>query len=196
MITAIIMASGLSTRMGTNKLLLKYKNKLIIEYTFELIKELNFEQIIVVSKYDEIMKLSKIYNFQYVYNENANLGQSESIKLGVLHSENSDGYIFFVGDQPFLEMKYIKEMINTFNKDKQYIIIPRHNYINGNPVIFPWGKREKLLKLKNDEKGKMIISEADKIKYVSVSKDMLIDIDTKEDYKKLGVQNEKNKNCR
>ncbi len=78
-------------------------------------------------------------------------------------------------------------MINTFNKDKQYIIIPRHNYINGNPVIFPWGKREKLLKLKNDEKGKMIISEADKIKYVSVSKDMLIDIDTKEDYKKLGV---------
>ncbi len=95
MITAIIMASGLSTRMGTNKLLLKYKNKLIIEYTFELIKELKFEQVIVVSKYDEIMKLSKIYNFQYIYNENANLGQSESIKLGVLNSKNSDGYIFF-----------------------------------------------------------------------------------------------------
>jgi molybdenum cofactor cytidylyltransferase len=93
-------------------------------------------------------------------------------------------------------MKYIKEMINTFNKDKQYIVIPRHIYTNGNPVIFPIDKREELLNLKNDEKGKKIISEADKIKYVSVSKEMLIDIDTKEDYKKLGVQNEKNKNCR
>lgn len=187
MITAIIMASGLSSRMGKNKLLLKYNNKPIIEYVFKAVKKSNFNEVIVVSQYNEIKNLSKEYDFKYVHNENANIGQSESIKLGILNSKKSHGYMFFVGDQPFIDTKYIEKMINTFNENKQYIIIPRYKNKSGNPVIFPNNKRNELLNLKNDEKGKKVITKTSKIKYVDVSKNMLFDIDTTEDYKKLEV---------
>ncbi len=61
MITAIIMASGLSKRMGENKLLLKYKDKTIIEYVFDEISKVEFKEVIVVSSYDEIKDISKKY---------------------------------------------------------------------------------------------------------------------------------------
>ncbi|HSQ90338.1 molybdenum cofactor cytidylyltransferase [Romboutsia sp.] len=191
MITAIIMASGLSSRMGENKLLLNYNNKPIIEYVFKAVKKSNFNEVIVVSQYNEIEKLSKEYKFKYIHNENANTGQSESIKLGTLNSKKSDGYMFFVGDQPFIDIKHIETMIKTFNENKEYIIIPRYKNKSGNPVIFPYNKINELLNLKNDEKGKKVITKTSKIKYVDVSENMLFDIDTKEDYKKLGVGNEK-----
>ncbi|MFR1384826.1 MAG: molybdenum cofactor cytidylyltransferase, partial [Clostridioides difficile] len=56
----------------------------------------------------------------------------------------------------------------------------------GNPVIFPYSKKEELLALKEDEKGKTILKNSSKIKYVEVPKEMLFDIDTKMDYERIG----------
>lgn len=186
-ITAIIMASGLSTRMGANKLLLDYKNEPIIQYVFEAVKNCLFHEVIVISQYNEIKKISENYEFKYVHNENYDIGQSESIKLGILNSKPCDGYMFFVGDQPLLDEIHIKNMISAFYKNLDYIIIPKYKNKTGNPVIFPFSKKEELLKLKNDEKGKKIINKTSNIKYIEVPESMLFDIDTKEDYKKLEV---------
>lgn len=185
MINAIIMASGLSTRMGENKLLLDYKNSPIIEHTFKAIKDINFNKVIVVSQYEQVLSLAKKYNYITVENKNSNIGQSESIKLGILNSEPCDGFMFFVGDQPFINKSDIQILINTFNQDKDYIVIPRYKSKTGNPVIFPFDKKNQLLELRGDEKGKKIIKNSTKIKYVDVSENVLLDIDTKEDYDRI-----------
>lgn len=186
MITAIIMASGLSKRMGENKLLLKYKDKTIIEYVFDEISKVEFKEVIVVSSYDEIKDISKKYNYKYIENKRNYIGQSESIRLGINNSKESFGYMFFVGDQPLIDSKYINKMIEVFNENKDFIIIPRYKDRKGNPVIFPESKREELLSLTEDEKGKKVITNLCKIKYVDVSEYMLFDIDTKKDYIQLG----------
>lgn len=186
MITAIIMASGLSKRMGENKLLLKYKDKTIIEYVLDEVSKVEFKEVIVVSLYNEIKEISKKYNYKYIENKKNYIGQSESIRLGINNSKQSFGYMFFVGDQPLIDSKYINKMIEVFNEHKDFIIIPRYKNRKGNPVIFPESKREELLSLKEDEKGKKVITNSCKIKYVDVSEYMLFDIDTKKDYIQLG----------
>ncbi|WP_195940348.1 molybdenum cofactor cytidylyltransferase [Romboutsia sp. 1001713B170131_170501_G6] len=186
MITAIIMASGLSKRMGENKLLLKYKDKTIIEYVLDEVSKVDFKEVIVVSSYNEIKEISKKYNFKYIENKKNYIGQSESIKLGINNSKESLGYMFFVGDQPLIDSNYINKMIEVFNENKDFIIIPRYKDKKGNPVIFPKSKRGELLRLKEDEKGKKVITNSCNIKYVDVSEYMLFDIDTKKDYIQLG----------
>jgi len=42
------------------------------------------------------------------------------------------------------------------------------------------------MNLQNDEKGKKVIVQSSKIKYLEVPEKMLLDIDTREDYKRLG----------
>lgn len=185
MIIAIVMASGFSRRMGENKLLMDFNGKTIIENTFEALKKSDFKEVIVVSQYEEVLKIANKYQFKFVLNDNAQIGQSESIKLGIRNSGKCDGYMFFVGDQPLINNDDLKELINEFEENKEYIVIPRYDNKTGNPVIFPTYLKNNLLSLKNDEKGKKVINEYDKIKYVNVSKYTLLDVDTKLDYENL-----------
>ncbi|TQO59275.1 molybdenum cofactor cytidylyltransferase [Paraclostridium bifermentans] len=185
MISAIVMASGFSRRMGENKLLMDFNGKTIIENTFEVLKKCDFKEVIVVSQYEEVLKIANKYQFKFVLNDNAQIGQSESIKLGIRNSGKCDGYMFFVGDQPLINNDDLKELINEFERKKEYIVIPRYDNKTGNPVIFPACLKNNLLRLKNDEKGKKVINEYDKIKYVNVSKYTLLDVDTKLDYENL-----------
>lgn len=185
MINAIIMASGLGTRMGKNKLLLKYKEVPIIENTFKEVKEIEFNQVIVVSQYEEVLKLAENYGYKAVKNENAIIGQSESIKLGIINGGTCEGFMFFVGDQPFISKNDIEKIIDAFKEDHDYIVIPKYKDKTGNPVIFPYNKRSQLLELKGDEKGKQIVKKSIKIKYVEINERALFDIDTKEDYEKI-----------
>ncbi|MER0282564.1 molybdenum cofactor cytidylyltransferase [Clostridioides difficile] len=186
MINAVIMASGFARRMGTNKLLLDYKGCSIIEHVLKAVSKINFHQVVVVSQYKEVSLLCNKYGFKYVDNKNANIGQSESIKLGILNSSKCDGYMFFVGDQPFIDSLYIYKIINIFKLDRDFIVIPRYKDVCGNPVIFPYSKKEELLALKEDEKGKTVLKNTSKIKYVEVPREILLDIDTKTDYERIG----------
>ena len=108
LISAIIMASGFSRRMGENKLLMKYNNKFLIQYTLDTISKCNFEDKVVVTQYEKVKEIGENLNFKVVINEHSNKGQSESIKLGIKNCKESEGYMFFVGDQPLLEGKDIE----------------------------------------------------------------------------------------
>ena len=183
MITAIVMASGFSKRMGLNKLLMKYNDKFLIEHTLEKISQCDFAEKIIVTQYEEIEKLTD--NFKVVINENAHKGQSESIKLGVKSSEKCDGYMFFVADQPLISQNDIEKLIKVFRENKDFIVIPKYKEKRGNPVIYPSLYKEEILRLEGDKGGKSIIKSSNKIKYVEVEEDTLFDIDNKDDFNKL-----------
>ena len=183
LITAIVMASGFSKRMGLNKLLMKYNDKILIEHTSKKISHCDFAEKIIVTQYEEIEKLTD--NFKVIINENAHKGQSESIKLGVKSSEKCDGYMFFVADQPLISQNDIEKLIKVFRENKDFIVIPKYKEKHGNPVIYPSLYKEEILRLEGDKGGKSIIKSSNKIKYVEVKEDTLFDIDNKDDFNKL-----------
>jgi molybdenum cofactor cytidylyltransferase len=185
LISAIIMASGFSSRMGENKLLMKYNDKFLIEYTLDTISKCNFKDRVIVTQYKAIKEIGEKLNFKVVINEHANKGQSESIKLGIENCKESEGYMFFVGDQPLLNKDDIEKLIEVFNEDTNYIVIPKYKECCGNPVIYPKKYKKDILNLEGDKGGKSIIKSSDKIKYVNVCEDTLFDIDYIDDFNNL-----------
>ena len=124
-------------------------------------------------------------DFKVVKNKYPNRGISESIKLGIKNCEESEGYMFFVGDQPLLDKKDIEKLINVFNEDTSFIVIPKYKNRFGNPVIYPKKYKEDILNLEGDKGGKSIIKSSDKIKYVDVCENTLFDIDNIDDFYNL-----------
>ena len=185
LISAIIMASGFSSRMGENKLLMKYNDKFLIEYTLDTISKCNFKDRVIVTQYKAIKEIGEKLNFKVVINQQPNKGQSESIKLGIKNCKESEGYMFFVGDQPLFEGKDIEKLIEVFNEDTSYIVIPKYKEHYGNPVIYPKKYKKDILNLEGDKGGKSIIKSSDKIKYVNVCEDTLFDIDYIDDFNNL-----------
>jgi len=194
-ITAIILASGYSRRMGQNKLLLKYRGKSLIEHTIESIMKCGFAEVIVVAREEEIIEIGNKNGLKVIKNENAVKGISESIKLGVMHAKETEGYMFFTADQPFLDSDTIKGLTVEFTENSAYIIIPRYEGKRGSPVIFPSSFKEDFLKLEGDVGGKAIINKnLEKVKFVEVQDSIkLFDVDTIENYEyilKLGEKDE------
>lgn len=187
MINAIIMASGFSRRMGVNKLLLTFKGKTLIESILDKITKCDFYDIVLAAQDEKILEIGNKMGIKAIYNEKAELGQSQSIKLGIMNSREADGYAFFTGDQPLLNIDTIKYLMKCFNEAKDSIIIPAFNEKRGTPVIFPQKFKSELLSLEGDTGGKQIISKhMDFVKFIQIKSELLLfDIDTEEDYAEL-----------
>ena len=179
-ISAILLAAGLSRRMGgeEDKLLLPYNSKPILQNAIDVLAELSglsrpadlyyspgmpfrkraesisFELILVTTP-DKLKHVRVPGNIRIIINNKPDVGQSESIRLGV-KAATGDVYFFMSADQPLLTMQDIKPIIFTAQKNKNKIIYPTTNGRPINPVIFPAEFKKEFLSLTGDTGGREI----------------------------------------
>ncbi|WP_432664000.1 molybdenum cofactor cytidylyltransferase [Wukongibacter baidiensis] len=185
MITGIIMASGFSKRMKRNKLVLELDGSPVIERVIKAIKESKVDNIIMVYREKSVKEIGIRNGIKTIYNDRAELGQSQSMKLGVEHSPpETTAFMFFVGDQPFLNAATINSLIEVFNEGKYPIVVPKYNGEKGNPVIFSSELKGELLNIEGDKGGRSIIKErTNDVKIVDFTNGTIgKDIDTWEEY--------------
>lgn len=187
-INAILMASGLSKRMGENKLFLKFKEKEIYKHTLDLLKELKdgglLDKVVVATSYDEIMEEAEKRDFLAIFNDDNEIGKSASIKLGVEACDIDADMFFFVADQPLLTKESCIKIIDAFEK-KKIMTFPVNRNRRGAPVLFPASFREKLLSLEGDQGGIIFAKDNDIEKVELNDSKELMDIDTIEQYEEL-----------
>lgn len=93
--------------------------------------------------------------------------------------------MFFTADQPFLTVSTIKNLLELYRKNKNYIIYPKYGNDKGSPVIIPSKYKACLLKLEKDKGGSNLINE-DNSKFLLVENIIEgTDIDDMEDYKEF-----------
>lgn len=185
MITGIIMASGFSKRMKKNKLVLDLDGSPVIERVIKAIKDSEVDNIIMVYREDTVKEIGIKNGVKTIYNDRAELGQSQSMKLGVKYSPpETKAFMFFVGDQPFLNAATINRLIKVFKEGKYPIVVPEYNGEKGNPVIFSSEFKGELLDIEGDKGGRSIIRKRPhEVKVVHFSDEIIgKDIDTWEEY--------------
>jgi len=200
MITGIVMAAGLSRRMGANKLLLCIDNIPLIKRTLNTILQSKLQELIVIYSDPGVLAVIKDLqkeagemgishkNIKLVENKHPERGQSESVKYGMFESDpSSQGYMFFVADQPFLNVEVIDGLIDTFGEEPKYIVVPTYHGNRGMPIIFPGKYRLDLLGVSGDKGGRSIIDENVKETIFLPIEDPKVgeDMDTLEDYEKV-----------
>lgn len=183
MITGIILASGFSSRMGEDKLLLELNGEVIIESVIKAALDSDLDKVIIVYRQEKVKDIGDKYNIETILNENADLGQSESIKTGVSTIKEESHYMFIMGDQPFLKPAIVNKLIESFKASDKNLMIPYYDGRKGMPSIFAYKYRNDLLELKGDKGGRDLLEEYswDLEKVYFEERLPGIDIDTKED---------------
>ena len=187
-INSIVLAAGMSKRMLIgNKLLLKVKNKTLLEKTLDNIISANFSKVSVILGHDNILiaKLLKNYNVNIYYNPRYKEGISSSIVEGVNNNNvNSDGIMICLADMPEVSKSIYNKMLLAFQSNYKnnipLIIMPIHNKIKGNPILFSKYFFNDLKKLKGDIGAKELILKNEKyVKRINITiNSILNDIDT------------------
>ena len=189
-ISGVILAAGSASRMGRTKQLLLFKEKPILEHVVNNAKKANLHEIIVVLGHNakEIKNEIDLSSTKTVINSEYNKGQSTSLIKGLEKiSPLCDGVMFLLADQPLINYSTINTIIKAFEKSTPLITIPYYNDIRGNPVIIAKPLFKELKSLKGDT-GPRVLFNAFKNSILKVpvkDKAILIDVDTKHDYKKL-----------
>lgn len=190
MISAIILAAGLSSRMGKNKLLLPLGKQSVIEHVVETVCKCQVGEIIVVlgkcSK--NIEAVLDRFNIKIVFNADYASGQSTSLKAGMKTIDNqTDGVLFFMGDQPMIKVELINDIIHQFNESESSIIVPTYNNKRGNPVLFAACWFAELLQVQGDKGGRDILNNnLDQVRFVTIRDALFFkDVDTEIMYNQI-----------
>lgn len=184
-IACIIMASGYSTRFGSNKLLAKFNGEALAKWTINRIAQLNIPAV-VVTRYQEVAELAQFYKITNILHNEPY--QNDTVRLGLEYFkpyQNFDGYMFCTCDQPLLKASTLAALCQVFQQEPHYIHRLAYKDTPGNPVVFPASFVNQLLTLPQDKGGNIIVQQNIKqVKYVYVDNQLeLLDIDTINDLK-------------
>jgi len=186
-IAAIVLAAGLSSRMGHNKLLADVDGKPLIRRTVESALASGASPVIVVTgnEADRIEKTLADLPIQFMNNPDFSDGLSTSLKCGIRNiGTDSDGAVVILGDMPSVSADLIARLIAAFDPaESRAICVATHKGKRGNPVL--WARRffPEILALEGDVGAKHIIAANDELVCEVEAEDdaPLLDIDTPED---------------
>ena len=189
MIAAVVLAAGLSRRMGQAKLVMKVGGRAIIRYSVESVLAGGVDLVWVVTGPDvePIEAALAGIDVQIAVNPAPEEGQAGSVRAGIAALPASvDWALIALGDQPLLAPAIIPALLAARRTSPKLIVAPRYRDGHGNPVVF---KREifpELLRLTGDQGARPIIqSEPARVEWVDLDLPMPPDVDTPDDYEKI-----------
>ena len=189
-ISAMILAAGQSKRMGQPKMLLPWENTTVLGKVIETIQTAGVDDILVITggAKDEVEKVITNYELRVVYNEN--FGHEEmlgSIQVGLREQKpEAQATLICLGDQPQIEERTARIVVETFIKNKSIIVVPSYQMRRGHPWLIAKELWDEVLKMRPPESMRDFLNKhRDNILYVEHdSPSILQDLDTPEDYLK------------
>jgi len=186
-ITAVILAAGLSRRMGAqNKLLAEVDGMPMLARVVDSVVASKAKPILVVTGHEAEAVRAALGDrpVTFVHNPAFAEGLAGSVKAGIdAVPPNADGAVVCLGDMPQVTGRHIDRLIAAFNPvEGRAICIPTWQGRQGNPVL--WARRffDEIMALSGDRGAKALIEEhGDQVAEVAMpDAGVALDIDTPE----------------
>ena len=152
-----------------------------------------FDTILVVSKDEDALKLTKSFGAQEIFdNEESGVNHAVSLADNFLANNGFDTSIVFPQDIPFLQIEDIKNLVLFQKSPKSVLVVPSRRFDGTNALL---RSPANLMKTHYDEDSYKIHLHVGKSITTNTSlvllRRIMLDIDTDEDLKVLLAQNEK-----
>jgi len=190
LICLIVLAAGSSTRFGRNKLLEKNAGFTMIERVVKSAVSSKVDEVVVVLGHEAQRIKDALRNFKckFVFNEDFKIGQSSSVKVGVKSVMSyADAVMVLPGDVALITSKAINMVVEEYKRSRSPIVVASHQGRSGHPILFDHSLFDELMKINEETMGlKAVVNRhRNLIEKVEIgSNEVLIDIDTKEDFKR------------
>ena len=196
MITAIVPAAGLSSRMGQNKLLMPFAGKSLIERAVDTLMTSGVDEIVVVLGHEANLVRSRLEgkSVHFVDNPDYRAGLSTSVRAGMEAApKGADAMMIYLADQPLLEADEVRRLVLAFAEAKRAgksIVVPFFCNKRGNPVILDASYREMVLDVVGDAGCRRIIKRhPEQVFAVQMETDHVVrDVDTPEDFGSISIK--------
>jgi molybdenum cofactor cytidylyltransferase len=142
-VSAVVLAGGMSRRMGVPKQLLRIEGKSLLEHTLANVRASAVHEIVLVLGFaaDEIEKEISRQGLKITRNESYQQGMGTSLRTGLAAVDpQSTAALIILADQPFVQPATLDRLIEFHGSSKPeaarpQIVIPTYQGFRGNPVL-------------------------------------------------------------
>lgn len=195
-VSAIVLAAGMSARMGSIKQLLRMGDRSLLETVIENLRKSQVDEIVLVLGFsaETIRQQVSLDGVQVVINEGYREGMGTSLGVGLSNVDPlAQAALVVLADQPFVQPGTIDLLIRRYHERKPQIAIPVYQGFRGNPVLLDRSVFPEVMGLTADIGCRAIFgSHSENILKVPVDDaGILLDVDTKKDFEKLRQAHER-----
>lgn len=199
MISAVVLAAGASTRMGTNKLLLSLGGEPIVRRTTRQVCDAGYDEVLVVLGRDAERTRAALDGLpcRFAVNVDYETGMGSSFRTAIAHLGDSDAAMVALADQPFVTSDQYRRLHAAYTAapttappagtsagagaTAPLIVSVRYGDVVAPPHLFARALFADLARLTHGAKP-LLIREAAASIVLEFPPDQLVDIDTPEDY--------------
>jgi molybdenum cofactor cytidylyltransferase len=196
MIAAIVLAAGLSRRMGRTKLTLPWRNTTVIGQVVSVLSSAGVNEILVVTggARQEIETALSGMAARIVFNPRFEASEMvDSLQLGLVRLSSSvEATLVALGDQPQIQLPVVQAVLRAFaqagaQSDAEYppnLIVPSYQMKRGHPWLVVRPLWTELSQLRPPQTLRDFLGRhSEQIRYLPVSTDTILrDLDTPDDY--------------
>lgn len=195
-IGAVVLAAGMSRRMGQPKLVMPWHQTTVIGHVVDVLLEAQLSDIVVVTGgASDLVKqrlgdrpVRMIPNHHFSHSE-----MLESFQIGLASlGENISAVLVVLGDQPAIEADTIRQILFVYQAEHPKIIVPSYQMRRGHPWLLDRLLWSTILELQLSMTLRDFLNaHASQIRYLLVdSPSVLSDIDTPDDYYRQAPQHD------
>ncbi len=181
---AIVLAAGMSQRMGRHKSLLPMGDRAMIAHVVDGFIAAGIARVYVVTGFEAASVMATLGTREViqVHNPNYRDGMLSSVKCGVQAIPYVMRFFISLGDQPFISPYTLRNLDLTSMGAP--IVRPSYRGKHGHPLVIASDFADEILSLGPDETlNDFMKRHADEIQEISVDDPAVVeDIDTPEDY--------------
>jgi len=187
----IILAAGASIRMGQPKPLLSWRGELFIRHIARTALDAGLSPVIVVAgaHTPEMRTAVADLPVTVIHNAEWEAGQSTSVRCGLQALPDTIGSaVFLLADQPQIPIELVAALCEQHARSLSPIVAPLIGDRRGNPVLFDRITFGDLLALTGDVGGRAVFAKYPIAHVAWPDANLLLDVDTPEDYQRLSTQ--------
>ena len=182
--TGILLAAGLSSRMGIPKTRLDWSGTCLLRHQILALETAGADRVIaVVSRADVgIVEAPALA----VPNPHPELGKLTSLRLGLSAAEECEGILLLAVDQP-REAALLAALVDAHFRIGREITVPLHRGRRGHPNVYAWSLRDEMLAASEETEGLRGIVRADRSRVAEWETDdstVGLDLNSPEEYER------------
>lgn len=187
---AVVLAAGMSTRMGELKQSLRLGERTLLGQTLENFRSARVDEIVLVLGFaaDAIVRQIAVEGVKVVINQQYREGMGSSLRVGLAAlAPDINAALIVLADQPFVRPATVDQLIDRYIESGAQIAIPTYRGFRGNPVLLDRSVFAEVMALTGDIGCRAIFGDHTEgiVKVPVDDVGVLLDIDNKDDFERL-----------
>lgn len=184
--SSILLAAGISSRMGTPKALLDWGGEPLIRYQIRQLFEAGLDEVVVVLGYhaDEIQRQMRDLKCRVMLNPRYQMGKAGSLRIGAKAVNRDAEPVVILGvDQP-RSASLIRTLVEAHLASEHPVTRPTFDERGGHPVVVAGSLRAEMMDATDEDEGLrgVLAHYASRTQLVPAGEECRLDLNTPEEY--------------